>query len=122
MYAYAHHLAGKTYKIGYQSCVLTSPPTIKITALNPKKEYTDGDPYPISHYLVRKFQRGATSEGVLDTIRNPVVALHQWGGKRTVFVTPEMTVVMDSEGTLVTVWGVDDYDDGMRQLLADAGH
>ena len=37
-------------------------------------------------------------------------------------VTPETTVVLSSEGALVTVWTREDYDDGMLRLLADAGY
>ncbi len=109
MYPYAHQLAGKKYKIGYDSRVLTTPPSIRITAVK-------------KHYLDRKFERGGTSKQVLETVKNPLVALHQWNGARTVFVTPEMTVVLTSAGEVVTVWLADDYDSTLRQLLADAGY
>ena len=39
-----------------------------------------------------------------------------------VFINPEATVVITSSGALVTVWTEAEYDEGVRQLLSDAGY
>ncbi|MEM1033979.1 MAG: hypothetical protein AAGN82_26825 [Myxococcota bacterium] len=122
MASYAYHLANRRYKVGYDSIVCSSPRQIEITGLNPKTETTGGDPYPISHYLARKFERGATSQEVLDAIRHPAVCLNQWGGKRVLYLTPEMAVVLKDDGILVIVWTREQFDDDVRRLLADAGY
>ena len=122
MHSYAHHLGGKKYKLGYDSEVCSTPREISITAINPKMDRMAGDPFEIAHYFKRKFERGATSKDVLETVKHPLVCLNQWGGQRILFVTPELTVVLTSEGALVTVWTRDDYDDGMIKLIEDAGY
>jgi len=122
MYNYASHLAGRHYKVGYDSVVCSQPRNIRITSIKHGNDPFPGDPYLTSHYFKRKFQRNVTTSLILRTIRDSVVCLNLWGGQRVVFINPEATVVITSSGALVTVWTEAEYDEGVRQLLSDAGY
>lgn len=72
------------------------------------------------HALDRAIERGVTPQAILDTIRNPTVVLPQGGG-RTLFLTREAAVVLDSQGQAVTIWGAANHTPKTLELLKSAG-
>ena len=107
MHRYAGHLAGRSY--GRLGTVLADPPQITIHG------------YATMHALNRAVQRNLTTQDRLEIVRYPVVVLEQAQGYSYLFLSERGVVVLTTEGMVRTAYGPGDFDDGIRQILADAG-
>ncbi|MCK6592118.1 MAG: hypothetical protein HUU21_40755 [Polyangiaceae bacterium] len=107
MSQYASHLAGRSY--GRLGTVLADPPQIPIHG------------YATSHALHRAVGRTITSQDRMEIVRNPVVVLEQAQGYSYLFLSERGVVVLTGEGLVRTTYGSSDFDDAIRNILADAG-
>lgn len=107
MSRYAHHLVGRSY--GRLGTVVTNPPQITIHG------------YLTAHALDRAVGRSITTQDRLEIVRDPVVVLEQAQGFSFLFLSERGVVVLTNEGLVRTTYGSSDFDDGIRQILADAG-
>jgi hypothetical protein len=72
------------------------------------------------HAIHRAIQRGVSPKAILETVKNPAVVAQQGGG-RTLYLTPDAAVVLDSSGQVVTVWGGAQHTAKTLGLLRAAG-
>jgi len=107
MSRYAHHLAGRSY--GRLGTVVADPPQITIHG------------YATTHALHRAVGRSITTQDRLDIVRDPIVVLEQAHGYSFLFLSERGVVVLTREGMVRTTYGSSDFDDGIRQILTDAG-
>jgi len=72
------------------------------------------------HGLDQVIERGVNPQAILKTVKNPTVAVTQGGG-RTLYLTREAAVVLNSEGQVVTSWGAAQHTAKTLNLLRSAG-
>ena len=72
------------------------------------------------HALDRAIEPGVGPKATLATVKNPAVIVQQGSG-RTLYLTPEAAVVLDSGGQAVAVWGAARHTPKTLDLLRAAG-
>jgi hypothetical protein len=72
------------------------------------------------HALDRAIERGVSPQAILNTLKRPSVVVQQPGG-RTLYLTKEAAVVLDSTGQAVTIWGGAQHTAKTLELLRAAG-
>jgi hypothetical protein len=107
MSEYASHLAGRTY--GKLGTVMTEPPQITIHG------------YANVHALNRAVGRDITTQDRLEIVRHPLVVLEQAQGYSYLFLSRRGVVVLNRAGEVCTTYGTTDFDEGIRDILIDAG-
>jgi hypothetical protein len=114
MSRYAHHLAGRSF--GRLGTVVDTPPLMTITGF---AENRHGN----KHGLDRAVNRSVTSADRLSAVKDPLVVLDQGQGRNYAFLNERALVVLNaSSGELITTYGADDYDDGIKRILHAAGY
>lgn len=106
--SYASHLIGKSY--GKLGTVVAKPAEGSITG------------YASDHALNRAVNRDITTLERLEAVRHPRVVLEQRGGLQHVYINDRGVVVLNQDGEIVTTYGQSDFDESIRQILADAVH
>jgi len=72
------------------------------------------------HALDRAIERGVSPKAILEAVKNPSVVVEQAGG-RTLYLTKDAAVVLDSAGQALTVWGGAQHTGKTLDLLRAAG-
>lgn len=112
MSRYASQLAGRSY--GSLGRVLECAPHIALRGYHRNRR---GE----LHGLNRLTQRQLTADDVQTILSDPVLCFDQRDGTSCGFLSEIGFVAVTREGDLVTVYGRDDFDDGIHAILRDAG-
>lgn len=107
MSRYAGHLAGRNY--GRLGTVVVHPPVLTIHG------------YDTMHAFNRAVQRDGTTQDRYETVRDPLVVLEQRQGQAYMFLSERAVVVLKTDGMVITTYGMSDFDEKIRSILADAG-